>query len=54
MGLEAVSFTLTGPEDMNLVEGMSAMVTATANRAVTADVTINLMRDRAMSTADDM
>ena len=53
MGLEAVSFTLSGPEDMNLAEGMSAMVTATASRAVTADVTINLMRDRAMSTAGE-
>ena len=54
VGLEALSFTLMGPEDMmNLTEGMSAMVTATANRAVTADVTINLMRDRAMSTAGD-
>ena len=28
VGLEAVSFTLSGPEDMNLAEGMSAMVTA--------------------------
>ena len=55
VGLEALSFMLTGPEDMNLVEGgMGGMVTATANRDVTADVTINLMRDRAMSTADDM
>ena len=55
VGLEALSFMLTGPEDMNLVEGgMGGMVTATANREVTADVTINLMRDRAMSTADDM
>ena len=56
VGLETLSFTLMGPEDMNLVEGtmMGGMVTATANRAVTADVTINLMRDRAMSSADDM
>ncbi len=63
VGLEALSFTLMGPEDMNLVEGppdhpngtkYSGMVTATANRAVTADVTINLMRDRSMSSADDM
>ena len=53
VGLEALSFTLTGPEDMNVAEGMSAMVTATANRAVTADVTINLMRDRAASTAGE-
>ena len=58
VGLEALSFTLMGPPEdmmMNLVEGgMGGMVTATANRAVTAEVTINLMRDRAMSTADDM
>ena len=53
VGLEALSFTLMGPEDMNVAEGMSAMVTATASRAVTADVTINLMRDRAASTAGD-
>ena len=53
VGLEAVSFTLSGPEDMNLAEGMSAMVTATASRAVTADTTVTLMRDRAASTAGD-
>ena len=53
VGLEALSFMLSGPEDMNLVEGMSAMVTATANRAVTADTTVMLMRDRSMSTAGD-
>ena len=53
VGLEALSFTLTGPEDMNVAEGMSATVTATASREVTADVTINLMRDRAASTAGD-
>ena len=51
VGLEALSFTLSGPEDMNLAEGMSAMVTATASRAVTADTTVTLMRDRAASTA---
>ena len=55
VGLEALSIMLTGPEDMNLVEGgMGAMVTATANREVTEDVTVMLMRDRAMSSADDM
>ena len=53
VGLEALSFMLSGPEDMNLAEGMSAMVTAMANRAVTADTTVTLMRDRAMSTAGD-
>ncbi len=54
VGLEALSITLSGPEEMNLVEGgMGAMVMATANRAVTEDVTVMLMRDRAMSTAGD-
>ena len=53
VGLEALSIMLSGPEDMNLVEGMSATITATANRAVTEAVTINLMRDRAASDADD-
>ena len=54
VGLEALSITLSGPEEMNLVEGgMGAMVMATANRAVTEDVTVMLMRDRAMSTAVD-
>ena len=54
VGLEALSIMLPGPEDMNVVEGgMGAMVTATANRAVTEDVTINLKRDQAMSTAVD-
>ncbi len=52
-GLEALSIELRGPEDMNLAEGMSAMVTATANRAATADTMVMLMRDRAMSTAGD-
>ena len=62
VGLVALSIELSGPEDMNIVEGMdhangtkaSAMVTATANRKVTEDVTVTLMRDRAMSSADDM
>ena len=54
VGLEALTLMLTGPEDMNVVEGgMGAMVTVTANRAVTEDVTVMLMRDRATSTADD-
>ena len=39
---------------MNLVEGgMGGMVTATANRAVTADTKVMLVRDRAMSSASD-
>ena len=55
VGLVALSIALMGPEDMNLVEGgMGGMVTATANRAVTEDTMVALMRDRAMSSADDM
>ena len=53
VGLEALSIMLSGPEDMNVAEGMSAMVTATANRAATEDVTVMLMRDREMSSAGD-
>ena len=37
-----LEITLSGPEDMNVPEGMQAMVTATANRAVTADTTVTL------------
>ena len=46
-------FTLSGPEDMNVAEGMSAMITVTANQAVAMDTEIMVMRDRAMSSADD-
>ncbi len=54
VGVEALTLTLTGPEDMNVVEGgRGAMLTVTANRAVTEAVTVNLMRDRAMSSAGD-
>ena len=54
VGLEALSIMLSGPDDPHVVEGgMGAMVTATANRAVTEAVTVNLMRDRSMSTAGD-
>ena len=35
--------TLSGPEDMNLVEGMSAMITATANRPVVGDTMVELI-----------
>ena len=56
VGLVALSVELSGPEDMNmnLVEGgMGGMVTATANRDVTENTVVNLMRDRAMSSAED-
>ena len=55
VGLAALSIALSGPDDMNLVEGsMGGMVTATANRMVTADTKVTLMRDRSQSSADDM
>ena len=54
VGLVALSIELSGPEEMNIVEGgMGGMVTATANRAVTEDTVVDLMRDRAMSSAED-
>ena len=40
--LADLDVTLSGPEDMNITEGMSVMLTATANRAVTADTTVRL------------
>ncbi len=48
----AESYTLS-IEDMNLVEGMSAKVIATASSPVPEDVMIEVMRDRSMSSADD-
>ena len=37
-----LAITLSGPDDMNIAEGMSATVTATANRAVNADTRVEL------------
>ena len=37
-----LAIELSGPDDMNIAEGMSAMVTATANRAVNADTAVEL------------
>ena len=54
VGLEALSFTLEGPADMNIVEGGDgAMLTVTANRAVGMDTEVTIMRDRALSSAMD-
>ena len=47
------TYTLTGPMDMNIVEGMSYELTATASQAVRADTTVMLVRDRAASDAAD-
>ena len=40
--LADLEVTLSQPEDMNITEGASVMLTATANRAVTADTTVRL------------
>ena len=62
VGLEALSFTLMGPDDMNIVEGGmahangtmgAAMLTVTASRAVAMDTEVMIMRERSMSTAMD-
>ncbi len=53
--LADLMITLSGPEDMNIAEGMSAMVTATANRAVTEDTMVELIQtDGTASPADFM
>ena len=46
-------FTLSGPADMNLVEGQSYELTVTADPAVQEDTEVPIMRDRAGSDADD-
>ena len=47
------TFTLSGPDDMNLVEGMEYELTVMADPAVSADTEVMIMRDRSASTADD-
>ena len=47
------TFTLSGPEDMNLVEGESYELTVMADPAVPMDTEVMIMRDRSMSDADD-
>ena len=49
----ARTFTLSGPDDTNLVEGMEYELTVTADPAVSADTEVAIMRDRSASTADD-
>ena len=49
----AITYTLMGPDDMNVAEGMSAMVTVTASDPVPMDMEVMLMRDRAASSADE-
>ena len=49
----SITYTLMGPDDMNVAEGMSAMVTVTASDPVPMDTEVMLMRDRAASSAGD-
>ncbi len=51
--LAALSISLAGPDDVNLVEGMSYAITAEANRAVTEDTVVDLVQtDGTASPAD--
>ena len=47
-----ITYTLSGPEDMNIAEGGSAELTATASSAVPMDTEVMVMRDGS-STASD-
>ena len=47
------AFTLSGPMDMNLVEGSEYTLTVMADPAVSAETTVTIMRDRALSDADE-
>ena len=47
-----ITYTLSGPEDMNIAEGGSAELTATASSAVHMDTEVMVMRDGS-STASD-
>ena len=47
------TYELSGPEDMNLVEGEEYEIMATASAAVMEDTEVMLMRDRAASDAGD-
>ena len=50
---EALTFMVSGPDDMNLAEGMSAPVTVMTNRPVTENTPVMLMRDGSSSATDD-
>ena len=49
---EALTFMVSEPDDMNLAEGMSAMVTVMTNRPVTENTEVMLMRDGSNSATD--
>ena len=48
-----ITYTLSGAEDMNLVEGGSAELTATARSAVRMDTEVMIMRDGASTASGD-
>ena len=48
-----VMITLSGPEDMNLVEGMSYEITATANGPVTEDTMVELVQTDGTASPSD-
>ena len=51
--LADLMITLSGPEDINIAEGMSGMVTATANRAVTEDTMVELIQTEGTASPAD-
>ena len=48
-----LEITLEGPQDMNITEGMSATVTARANRAVTENTMVDLVLTGGSASPDD-
>ena len=48
-----ITYTLEGPDDMNLVEGSEYELTVTADPAVPMDTEVTIMRDRSSSDADE-
>ena len=48
-----ITYTLSGPDDMNLVEGEEYELTVMAEPAVPMDTEVTIMRDRAASDADE-
>ena len=49
----AITYTLSGPADPNIVEGKSYELTATASSAVPADTTVEIKRDETASNAGE-
>ena len=51
--LADLMITLEGPEDMNIAEGMGAMITAMANRPVTEDTMVELIQTEGTASPSD-